>query len=77
MNIIQYNILILFYFKSYISQNYLIFYKILTKDTKITKIIMLEVINLNLFKFCKDKNNKHLAIFSAKIYDYEYFLKIN
>jgi hypothetical protein len=38
---------------------------------------MLEVINLNLFKFCKDKNNKHLAIFSAKIYDYEYFLKIN
>ncbi len=32
MNIIQYNILILFYFTSYISQNYLIFYKILTKD---------------------------------------------
>ena len=30
---------------------------------------MLEVINLNLFKFCKDKNNKHLENEYNKLQD--------
>ena len=30
---------------------------------------MLKVFNRNLLKFCKNKDNKHLTVFSAKSYD--------